>query len=128
MNTSKKVLAARLASAAMFVALGSIPAVANASGASTNSLSSCPSGYLCLWSGTSYTGTIQKFSSTGSYHAITLPTTGSLYNNRTKRSNVYEGSGGSGVWACFNPGAKNAALSGWLTSAGSVYLSTSTNC
>lgn len=96
--------------------------------ASTDSLSQCTSGYMCVWTGTNYTGTIQRFSSTGSYKAITVGSIQSAYNHRSARSYVHEQSNGSGVFACFNPGNRNSNLSGWLENAEAVYLSTATNC
>lgn len=128
MNISIKKLLAPLSAAIAIAALASSPNTASASGISVSSIGSCPSGDLCVWSGANYTGTIKTYSATGTYLNISLTTTGSMYNNRSKRSNIYENSGGGGVWACFNPGDKKPALSGWLTSAGSAYLSTSTNC
>lgn len=83
---------------------------------------------MCLWSGTSYSGSMQKVSATGSYKAITLTTVNSVYNHRVDRSYIHEQSDGSGVYACYNPGDRNANVDGWLEDAEAVYLSTASNC
>jgi hypothetical protein len=103
-------------------------APARGSEVTTNSLSQCTSGYMCVWSGATYTGTLQKFSSTGSYKSVSLSSINSLYNHRSDRSYVHEQSDGSGVFACYNPGQKSANVSGWIESAEAVYLSTSASC
>ncbi|KRC64832.1 hypothetical protein ASE12_08650 [Aeromicrobium sp. Root236] len=92
------------------------------------SLSQCQSGYLCVWSGSGYTGTIQRFRATGTYRPITVDRVKSVYNHRAGRAFVHEGSGGGGVFACFSPGERVSETSGWVQRAGSVYLSASANC
>lgn len=92
------------------------------------SIASCPSGALCLWSGSNYTGSMQVFTTTSSYRTVFLGYALSLYNHRTKRSNIYQGSGGTGVWACFSAGEKQNPTRGWVTLARSVYLSTGQYC
>ncbi|GAA3525141.1 hypothetical protein GCM10022234_22620 [Aeromicrobium panaciterrae] len=88
----------------------------------------CPSGYFCVWSGTNFTGTIWKTNTTSSYKSIGPSTIHSLYNNRTKRSTLYELSGGGGLSDCYNAGEQYSSLSGWRITANSVYLSTTTLC
>lgn len=105
-----------------------LPWPAQASGPAVQSIGQCPSGYFCVWSGTSYTGTIWKTSVTSSYTSIGPSTIRSLYNNRTKRTFLYELSGGGGISSCYAPGAQYSSLAGWRTSANSVYLSTTTLC
>lgn len=83
---------------------------------------------MCLWSGTNYSGTLQKINATGSYKAITLGTVNSVYNRRVDRTYVHEQSDGSGVFACYNPGSRSSNVGGWLEDAEAVYLSTATNC
>jgi len=113
-------LAAVLLSASLTVGVNAAPAHA--------SLSQCTSGYMCVWSGASYTGTFKRFSSTGSYQSIGLTTVGSYYNYRSRRTYLHEKTDGSGYYSCLNPGAKAAALTGWKTHAKAVYLSTTTYC
>ena len=127
MNTKRYVGPRRLIPATC-IAMLALAASLSPATASTDSLSQCPSGYMCVWSGTNYSGTMQKFSATGSYKAITLSSIQSAYNHRSYRSYVHEQSDGSGVFACFNPGNRNSNLSGWLENAEAVYLSTATNC
>lgn len=100
------------------------PAVAGG----TQSLSQCPSGRMCLWTGTGFTGTMQSFSTTGSYQSISLSVTRSAYNNRTKRTYLDELPNGGGRYSCFGPGDSDSSLSTWQLSAEAVYLSTYTNC
>ena len=92
------------------------------------SLDQCESGYLCVWSGTGYTGTMQRFRATGAYRPITVARVKSVYNHRAGRAFVHEGSRGGGVFACFSPGERDSETSGWVQRAGSVYLSASANC
>ena len=92
------------------------------------SQSQCASGYLCVWSGSGYTGTIQRFKATGSYRQITVGRVRSVYNHRGGRAFVHEGSSGGGVFACFGPGERDPETAGWVQHAGSVYLSASANC
>lgn len=113
-------LAAVLLGASLTVGINTTPAHA--------SLGQCTSGYMCVWSGASYTGTFKRFSSTGSYQSIGLTTVRSYYNYRSRRTYLHEKADGSGSYSCLNPGAKAATLSGWKLSAKAVYLSTSTSC
>lgn len=91
-------------------------------------LSQCPSGYMCLWTGPNYDGTIKKVSATGSYKSIGFKTVGSYYNNRSKRTWLHATSDGSGTYGCLQPGARAVALSGWQSKAKAVYLATVTDC
>ena len=91
-------------------------------------LSECPSGYLCVWSGTSYSGTVKKFSTVGQYTSIGLNGNQAVYNNRSKRSLLEQQRSGSDVSLCLAPGESRANLSGWQESAQGVYLSTATAC
>lgn len=88
----------------------------------------CPSGRMCVWSGTNFTGAMESFSSTGSYLGIDLSTSRSAFNNRSKRTYLNRQSNGSGYYSCFGPGNSDSSLSGWQLSAEAVYLSTYTNC
>jgi hypothetical protein len=92
------------------------------------SLSQCYSGYFCIWSGTNYTGSIQRFSSTGSYRSITLSTVRSLYNRRSARTFLHEAADGSEHYSCYAPGQRSADLAGWRQNAEAVWLSTVTSC
>lgn len=104
-----------------FVAIPASPASA--------ALGDCPSGYMCLWSQTNYTGTVQKVSTTSSYRAVTLSSVESYYNNRTQRTWLHEKADGSGDYLCLSPGARKASgLSGWQDNPKAVWLATVTNC
>jgi len=90
--------------------------------------SECPSGYLCVWSGTSYSGTMKKFSTTGQFTVVDLNTKQSIYNNRSKRALLEKQRSGSDVNLCLAPGESRSNLSGWQETAQGVYLSTATTC
>lgn len=100
---------------------GAVPRVATAK-------SDCGSGYFCVWSSTNYSGSIQRFSSTNSYRAITLSSTRSYYNNRSYRTWLHAEPNGGGSTVCINPGGSVAVTSGWQTLAEAVYLATITSC
>lgn len=106
--------------------------MANATSASAapapRSIGQCDSGYFCVWSAANYTGSFQQFSATSSYRSISLSTVNSLYNRRSDRTFLYEGSTGTGSSSCYQPSAKVANLSGWRENAQTVWLSTVTNC
>ncbi|MFI5430224.1 peptidase inhibitor family I36 protein [Aeromicrobium sp. UC242_57] len=91
-------------------------------------LSECASGYLCVWSGANYSGSIQRISTTNSYRPISLTATKSYYNNRAKRTWLHEKQDGSGSTVCIKPGAKKATTTGWQTTSKAVYLATITDC
>jgi hypothetical protein len=116
-----------IAIAASFVAVP-IATAASAISESTQVLSDCPSGYMCVWSGSNYSGTMWKTNTTSTYKAIGPSSIDSYYNNRSKRSYLHELANGSGVYTCLSAGAKSSNLSGWTTTAEAVYLSTSTLC
>lgn len=98
-------------------------------GSASAESSDCPSGYMCLWSGASYTGSIVKISTTGSYRPIGLSSVESYYNHRTKRTWLHEKADGSGSYTCLDPGEKKASgLSGWMDNPKAVWLATITNC
>jgi hypothetical protein len=94
----------------------------------TMSLSQCYSGYFCVWSGTNYTGSIQRFSSTGSYRSINLSTVRSLYNRRSARTFLHEAADGTARYSCYGPGQRSSDLTGWRQTAEAVWLSTVTSC
>ena len=90
--------------------------------------SDCPSGSFCVWSGTSFTGTIRKLSATNDYLSINLSSTRSYYNHRSQRTWLHEKSDGSGSHLCVDPGVSRASTTGWAASAEAVYLATVTSC
>lgn len=129
MTNSMKVRRSRriaMAMAGSIVAL-SIPTTASAV-LLPQSASACPSGAMCVWTGTSYTGTIWKTTSTSAYIAIGPGTIRSYFNNRSKRTYLHEQRYGGGIFACLRAGAKSASLSGWTIHAEAVYLSAYTLC
>jgi|GEM_PF-6401912 len=105
------------------------PGVATADAATApRAKSDCASGYFCVWTGTNYTGTIQRISATNAYRAVTLSTTRSYYNHRSKRTWLHQALDGSGSHVCINPGVSKASTSGWQATANAVYLATIANC
>jgi hypothetical protein len=121
MNTPRKWTVLATTTAGTLFALA---AVAPAEAA----LSDCPSGSVCLWSGTKYRGTMKAISTAGSYRSIGLPSVNSYYNNRAKRTWLHQSSDGSGSYTCLNPDARSSDLSGWQETAKAVYLATVTDC
>lgn len=90
--------------------------------------SDCPSGYFCVWTGTNYSGTIQRINVTNSYRAINLNATRSYYNNRSQRTWLHSSATGGGSTQCINPGRSSGSTSGWQASAKAAYLATVTSC
>jgi len=122
-------LATKIAAAALFsTALAIQPSTSHAATVTPLALSECPSGYFCVWSGTNFSGSVQKISSTNSYRPISLTATRSYYNHRTQRTWLHEVPDGSGSTLCINPGATKASTTGWQTTAEAAYLATITNC
>lgn len=103
------------------------PAADEPDAATPLSLSQCGAGYLCMWSASNYTGSLQRFKTESQFSTIYLSRVGSFFNNRPDRFFIYQYSGGS-TSACFAPRAKQNSTSGWLSSANTVYLSTVTSC
>lgn len=128
-NSKKSRRTRRITLTAIAAALAStVPGPAGADDVDVQSIGQCPSGYFCVWSGTNFTGTIWKTNTTNSYKSIGPSTIHSLYNNRTKRSTLYELAGGGGLSDCYNAGEQYSSLAGWRTTANSTYLSTTTLC
>lgn len=109
-------------------AASSAAILAGTAESATAASSDCPSGYMCVWSSSAYSGTLKKFSASSTYLSIGLASVGSYYNHRSKRSYLHESVTGSARSKCVNPGVKSASASGWQTGAKAVYLSTTTNC
>ncbi|MFC5677145.1 peptidase inhibitor family I36 protein [Aeromicrobium endophyticum] len=104
------------------------PAVSSTDTPLMRARSDCPSGSFCVWSGTSFTGSFKKLSTTNAYLAIDLSSTRSYYNHRSQRTWFHEQSDGSGSKICVDPGVSRASTSGWATSAEAAYLATVTSC
>lgn len=128
MRSRRKIQSVLLTTTALALSALAFGTAAEADPMSPESLSQCPTGYMCIWSGTNYTGTIQKFSTAGKYSPILLSASNSLYNHRSKRTYFHEESNGSGIYTCLDPGKKKASLSGWSVHAEAVWLSTTTGC
>lgn len=96
---------------------------------SVMTLSQCPSGNFCVWSGPGYEGTLKRFTNQSQYTSIGLNSVGSFYNNRSKRVYVYGNSSGTPS-ACYGAGVKkfDTSSSNWLSKAKGTYLSTATSC
>lgn len=70
----------------------------------------CSNGVFCVWSATSYLGTFSGASSTVA--SSTGFTTGrSVWNRSGRAARVFSGTGGTGSWVCYVPGAKVASIS-----------------
>ena len=110
------------------VAVVALSAPAGAAVVAPEAKSDCGSGYFCVWSGTGFSGTIQRFSATNSYRSISLSFTRSYYNHRADRTWLHELPNGAGSSKCVNPGASASSTSGWQTTAEAVYLATITTC
>ncbi|CAN5155217.1 hypothetical protein BH09ACT10_BH09ACT10_03760 [soil metagenome] len=91
-------------------------------------LSQCPSGYFCVWSQSGYTGSVQRFSTTGKYIDIVIRPTLSVWNNRADRTFMHESADGSARYYCFDPRQKYYETSSWARTAEAVWLSTVENC
>lgn len=123
MKTPRKYTTATLfmSAVAALVVLPTAPANAD--------IRDCPSGYMCMWRSADYEGQMIKFTSTGTYHPISLAGVESYYNHRSKRTWYHETADGSGDYVCLDPGEKKASgLSGWMDNPKAVWLSTTTNC
>lgn len=116
-----------LTSAAALIAVTGINLAATAPAAEA-ALSQCPSSYMCLWSKPNYRGDIKTIAAVGGYKPTVLKVVGSYYNNRSKRTWLHATSNGSGTFTCLEPGARDATLSGWQSTAKAVYLATITAC
>ena len=90
--------------------------------------SACPSGAFCVWKEASYAGTIQVITKADDYTKITLTSTKSYYNNRTKRTWYHATTDGSGSHVCLAAGASGNSPSGWQSAAKAAYPSTVTSC
>lgn len=127
MNTNRRITQ-RHALIAIVLGLTAPLSTVSPAVAGVESMGQCPSGRMCVWSGTSFTGTMQSFSTTGTYLSINLSTIRSAYNNRTKRTYLDELPNGGGNYSCFGAGDSDSSLSTWQLTAQAVYLSTYTNC
>jgi hypothetical protein len=116
-----------LATATLTAALGPV-AYSSMTSAASAAASDCPSGYLCVWSGTGFTGSVKKFSTASQYTVIGLSINQSIYNNRSKRAFLEKQRSGSDVELCLDPGESRSNLSGWQEDADGVYLSNTAAC
>jgi len=64
----------------------------------------CPSGSLCVWDGTTYSGTFAS-TSTSAYKATGITTAKSVWNHSSYAAEVYSSTLGSGTPTCYAPGA-----------------------
>lgn len=110
------------------VLLGAFLTVNAISTPASADIDDCPSGYMCIWSGTGYpNGPSYKTNATGSYKTFSTKV-GSFYNNRSKRTYLHEKADGSGTYVCLAAGSHSSSVSGWKNTAKAVYLSTVTAC
>jgi Peptidase inhibitor family I36 len=92
----------------------------------TLSISDCRWGYTCLWSSPLYAGTLVQYRLPGQYIPLPSFSIGSYANRYEKRATFYETVGGGGHSTCAPPATSNAAVTGWLTAARSLYQNTTT--
>lgn len=127
MTTSPRSLTATLSTVlATTTLLFSVPA--SAAELTPSVISECPAGYFCVWSGTTFSGNMQKISATNSYRSISLTSTRSFYNHRSQRTWLHAVPDGGGSNICVDPGVSKASTTGWQANAEAVYLATITNC
>ena len=121
---------ARILAAATLLATAAVihPLAAEAAPQAPTALSECPSGSFCVWTRAGFAGQMQKITATNTYRTITLTTTASYYNNRTKRTWLHEEADGSGASVCIGPGASKHSTSGWQRAANGAYLATIASC
>lgn len=90
----------------------------------TLSLSQCESGWFCVWSQPSYTGSFRYKTGTGSK---TLGgTVGSFWNNRPAIARLYTNTASTST--CYENGVKKASVSASYSSADQVTLGSSLDC
>lgn len=127
MNPSKTLVRV-IAPSLLALATLTHPASSQAATAAPATLAECPSGNFCVWSGTNFTGGMQRISTTNAYKSISLTATKSYYNNRSRRTWLHEDPDGGGLSVCINPGVSKGSTTGWQTTAEAAYLATITNC
>lgn len=91
----------------------------------TLSLSSCASGRFCMWSGTSYSGSLTYVTGSGVTHSLGT-TVHSVWNNRTQAARLYNAAGTGST--CYAAGAMNSALASAYQHPLKVYLSSGKAC
>lgn len=97
-----------------------------APGFSVFSITQCPSGYFCVWTGAQFLGNVKRYNEQSQYTPIPISSTGSFYNNRSKRVYVYNA--GTTLSACYGPQASRSITTGWQSVIKGTYLSTATSC
>ena len=124
MNTHRartlRILFSTTIASVFVVALPAAPANAGAG--------ECSTGAFCVWTGTHFTGRIQEMTTTNAYRSISLGTTRSYYNNRSKRTWLHSRPNGDGSTVCINPGASNGSTSGWQQTAKAAFLAAVVSC
>lgn len=80
----------------------------------------CSSGAFCVWSADNYLGVIGKATSTAST-STGYQQARSLWNRSGRAARAYSGTGATGAWVCFDPGAKTAST--WVAARSVVLLS-----
>jgi hypothetical protein len=107
-NVRSSVSARVLATVLVVVGASTSPTPAAASDVeemdSIASSSQCPSASLCLWSGSSYSGTFVSTFSTGVYNTG-IVTARSVRNRALTAARIYSGTNGTGSTRCYEPGA-----------------------
>jgi hypothetical protein len=107
-NGSTHVPARALATVLVVVGASTSPTPAAASDVeatdSIASASQCPSASLCLWSGSSYSGTFTSTFSTAVYNTG-IVTARSVRNRALTAARIYSGTNGTGTTRCYVPGA-----------------------
>lgn len=83
--------------------------------AEARALADCPTGYLCVWTGSLYSGTMWKSAIASAQNLTANFQSGSVVNNRASASYVYSGSKGSGSVRCIPPGARQTNMLGILS-------------
>lgn len=84
----------------------------------------CSSGAFCVWSEVNYAGVVGRATSTASA-STGYQQARSLWNRSAKAARAYSGTGATGTWVCYTPGAKTAST---LVPARSVVLLSGSSC
>ncbi len=70
----------------------------------------CTSGVFCVWSSVNYSGAFNRATSTAPV-STGFGTARSAWNRSSKAARAYSGTGGTGSWVCYGPGARVASTS-----------------
>ncbi|MGY1961783.1 peptidase inhibitor family I36 protein [Nocardia gipuzkoensis] len=111
------------AALAVSAGLAFAPSASAAPQPALTSISDCPSGWMCLWTGRDFTGRMMQYRDTGYWQNLPAQAF-SYYDNRGDDAAVAPGSGGSGGKACVDGRSRNSFAHSGVKS---VYLANTGN-